>query len=180
MPSPRESSQPSPRTRIPFSPSFDGVLSGGDTWAARRRYSEGLQKGVKGEASGSGGEGQQEGKEEDIKEEDEEVSKDNKDTEPSPAVIDDGLDSVHQPESPRPQPEPSCNPAPNGPSKESPEVQVANVGIRNLSLASETSAKESGTPGKEESATAITVHDLASIEWSYLDPQGQVQGKITL
>lgn len=39
--SPRESAMPSPRTRGPLTPGgIDGVLSGGDSWMARRRASE--------------------------------------------------------------------------------------------------------------------------------------------
>ncbi|KAF7367313.1 GYF domain-containing protein [Mycena sanguinolenta] len=38
--SPRDTALPSPRTRLGHTPTFDGVLNGGESWVARRRASE--------------------------------------------------------------------------------------------------------------------------------------------
>jgi PERQ amino acid-rich with GYF domain-containing protein len=155
---------------MPFTPSFDGVLNSGDSWVSRRRASEGLQKSavVKGDAGG--GEGQQDGKEADIKEEEEEEGR--KETDRNP-IISDGSSSVHRPESP-PQPEPSRSPPSDPPPSKSPEVQVASSGSRKVSSTAETSVGIISAVN-----TAPPLQDLTSVEWSYLDPQGQVQGQAT-
>src|ERR1700683_1678042 len=68
--SPRDAALPSPRTRMGFGPGFDGVLSGGDSWIARRKAAEALAKSTgapRGEPAG-----ETDAKAVEIKEEDEE------------------------------------------------------------------------------------------------------------
>jgi PERQ amino acid-rich with GYF domain-containing protein len=165
--SPRESGQPS-RNRVPFSPSFDGVFSNGDSWVARRRVSEGLSRvGVKGESGG--GEVQPDIKESDIKEEEEDGVADI-----NPNQI--GHGNVCQPKS-QPRPGPSHSPPAGSSSNEHPEVLTASSGTRNSSLSTETSVNGTGFPATSTGPTPPGI-DISGVEWSYLDPQGQVQGTI--
>jgi PERQ amino acid-rich with GYF domain-containing protein len=166
MTSPRDSGQPSPRIRGPFTPGFDGVLNGGDSWAGRRRLAEGLQKSG-GKEDAGGGDGQQLGRDFEIKEEEEETETET-DLDQGHAVPD-GSESDNPPAAPAPEPSrsPPSTDASNLPSG----VQVVDEGIRSLSLTVET---PTGTPG----TTGISLsQDLADVEWSYLDPQGKLQGK---
>lgn len=163
--SPREA-LPSPRTRIPGTAGIDGVLS--DSWHVRRKTSEGLLNSSirTGEAAENGGP-QATG----IKEEDEEkggaVNTDSgtangtsgaSQNEPSPAY----------PTSELHEPHPSAN--------------HVSPGIGKLSLNTNgNGASANGTTPSTPADGAPTgpppgIVDLSTIEWSYLDPQGQVQG----
>ncbi|KAJ7071433.1 hypothetical protein C8F01DRAFT_1014546 [Mycena amicta] len=103
---------PSPRTRFGHTPTFDGVLNGGESWVARRRLSEAKA------ANASRDPETHTTDTTDIREEDEDPPK-----QTSPAK--------------EPTP-PVQKPEPNG--------------------------------------TEVPPEDLAAVQWSYLDPQGQLQG----
>ncbi|KAJ7770933.1 hypothetical protein DFH07DRAFT_259983 [Mycena maculata] len=143
--SPRDAALPSPRTRIGHTPTFDGVLNGGDSWMARRRASE--AKSV-GNASRD-----PEGRGSEIREEDEDVNPES------------GGDTIpreipQKTESPSQDPQPSDQPKAGDGASYSPLVQngadLAGITVPN-----------GPPPG---------IRDLAGVQWSYLDPQGQLQG----
>lgn len=140
---------PSPRGK--YTPGFDGILNGGDSWVARRRASEGILKGggpsreASGDYSDSGGL--------EIKEEDE-LGQD---------AEDGNQERVHsfQPDPSPPGPDTrKMTQAPADTQTETPQRYLESNG-QNATLGMKP------PPG---------ITDLASVEWSYLDPQGQVQG----
>lgn len=145
--SPREAALPSPRGRLNHAPSFDGVLNGGDSWISRRRASEGLvSKPVPNSARDSG----EDPKELKIREEDEENNVNHQDPE-------NGLRDLQ-----------SRGIALQGPDNIDPGVSLDAPGVQSTTDSpASTSASLGPPPG---------ILDLASVEWSYLDPQGQVQG----
>ena len=162
---------PSPRNRIgAFGSGFDGVLNNGDSWS-RRRPLAGM--------SGGGGSmiARGDGKEEDtrrseIKEEDESVGRHSPNAHDSdPAAVTDL--------SPSPGPD-SSDPTLDG--------QVSSMDFNSVgrSMAG-MSLEEQNQPDSDlqilstinpiPSGPPPGLTDPASIDWSYLDPQGQVQGK---
>jgi PERQ amino acid-rich with GYF domain-containing protein len=166
IPSSRDGGQPSPRPRVGFAPSFDGVLNGGESWGARRRPSEGfLRAAARGDAGG--GELQQDDKGLDIKEEEEEKPI---------AEQADALDGPgdRYPHEPSPQPSLLHFLHSDDGSREALEKPIINESC----FTSET--RSSSASGGEHTRLVTKPHpslvDLASVEWSYLDPQGQVQG----
>ena len=172
--SPRDA-LPSPRNRIgAFGSGFDGVLNSGDAWS-RRRPSAGVP------ATG-GGMTAQEGKEEDarrsgIKEEEESAGHHSLDAHNSDPAA--GTDI-------------SSSPGPDvSPSDATPDGQVSSLrfdslgqSMTGLSLEAQNQCNSnpqvSSTMHPLPSGTPPGLTDSASIEWSYLDPQGQVQGKYAL
>ncbi|KAJ8090529.1 kinesin-like protein [Marasmius tenuissimus] len=150
--SPRDVGLPSPR-RIGHTPGFDGVLNGGESWVARRRASEGLGKvaGISREPSGE---------ENEIREEDEEGRAERgKETEPQKAS-----ESLSQPD---PRTDAS------GIATQRPE-DITN-GFAQLSVDQKTQGIIN-SPIPPQAGVPSPPTDLGSVEWSYLDPQGQVQG----
>ncbi|KAE9409327.1 hypothetical protein BT96DRAFT_962438 [Gymnopus androsaceus JB14] len=141
--SPREAALPSPRGRLGHTPSFDGVLNGGESWIARRRASEGLTSKP---APGSARDPGEDPKELKIKEEDEENNPDRQDPQKDAQST---LSSVtmQRPDNIEP-------------------------GAAQLPL---------DVPGAQSLAdspasTSASIGPPPCVEWSYLDPQGQVQG----
>jgi PERQ amino acid-rich with GYF domain-containing protein len=57
------------------------------------------------------------------------------------------------------------------------KTEVLN-GIEHLSLHAEASPSTEDDMGSTTTRPPSGIPDLASIDWSYLDPQGQVQGKL--
>jgi len=170
--SPRDIGLPSPRTRVGLTPTFDGVLNGGESWVARRRTSEGLLRaGGSGTSRDLGGEYQQDGKGSEIREEEENGHV----VERKGEVHD--KPSAHQPSQ---SPHPDTSPSGGDASKESilPENLTRNMGLAHLSLTGNCPSVDSLTSGSVIGSPP-GLPDLASVEWSYLDPQGQVQGKTT-
>lgn len=167
--SPRDSNFPSPRNRIGTTSGFDGVLNGGESWVARRRASEAKTSGVvtsRGEPSGE----PHDTKGLEITEEEEENN--HKDLH-SPNTQD--RPSPHEP-SPSPQPDSTIS---GGTSVSQPSpAQGIETNLANLSISN---SNNTGAVDLAAGAAAIGpppgLSDLASVEWSYLDPQGQVQGK---
>jgi len=151
----RDAVLPSPRTRTGFGSGFDGVLGGGDSWTARRKAAEALSK-----STGASRElvGETEVK---IKEEDEEPDIANA------VVLDDNVGSNMQP-----TPEQFNATSTADETSGQPETQAVNNDMADLSLGTAAASLTSVIP---QSAQAHL--DLASVEWSYLDPQGNVQGK---
>ncbi len=154
--SPRDGALPSPRVR----PGFDGVLS--ETWSARRRNAE-LAKAsnglTKAEKDGDG-----DGKGTYIQEQEEEA------LHGSERMQKDG-DSGGGASS-------ELNTASNGGNTTSDTSNQLNGQLDKLSI--------NGLGNTQPQGTANTIQpppglgDLSSIEWSYLDPQGNVQGRFLL
>ncbi|KAJ3767353.1 hypothetical protein FB446DRAFT_696431 [Lentinula raphanica] len=148
----RESGMPSPRNRLGHTPGFDGILNGGESWVARRRASEGLVAKAPANPARDPGE---DSKELEIREEDEENIMTSKPRPDPPLGSNDksqllGGITMQKPDKPEP-----------GATLDAPGIQsIAN------SPAS-TSASIGLPPG---------IVDPSTVEWSYLDPQGQVQG----
>lgn len=141
---------PSPRSRA----GFDGVLGGGDSWIARRKAAEALSRTTSSSYTDLGGESE---KGIEIKEEQEEhlVPMDNN---PSGSLNGLGL----------------TNGSPGDPS-----VQLVAQPSGDPSLGgSNTFANGSGgnIPNFAHPSPPQMQADLANVEWSYLDPQNNVQG----
>ncbi|KAG6919561.1 hypothetical protein DXG01_004224 [Tephrocybe rancida] len=151
--SPREAA-PSPRRGSAYTPGFDGILGGSDSWVARRRASEASQKAGTSTSREGGLDYQLEGKASDIREEEEDTS--------------------HEPiEDQRPAGEPhdpnqsaAAQHAVNGPSSSNGQEAIAEMA--HLSLNANVNGVSNASP--------VAGVDLASVEWSYKDPSGQVQG----
>ncbi len=174
----RDSSLPSPRPRGPLTPGFDGILNSGETWVSRRRASESgtrLNSGATPRADG--------------------------DDEPQPASrlkIDEEEEEQHRHSGSIDTPNPlrqstsqDSSPPSGDPPKE-PELPDVNA----------VSSPVNGTEGPTSSTFHTATHPVEAyglpvlpstnsipvtspsqavtnptgIEWSYLDPQGQVQG----
>lgn len=147
--SPREGALPSPRVR----PGFDGVLS--DVWAARRRAAEGAAKGGAGPGK-SDREGDGEGKDPDIKEEEEDALRASDHARETSG----GSSSVGQ--------------SVSGGEEAGKAVDQVNGQLGGMSI----SGQADGPPpqGAAPNKPPPGLGNLSEVEWSYLDPQGQVQG----
>ncbi|KAH9947959.1 hypothetical protein B0H21DRAFT_299287 [Amylocystis lapponica] len=166
--SPREAALPSPRGRIGQTPGFDGVLN--ESWASRRRAAEAASKpgGVRGEKDTLD---YLDSKDTEIKEEEEgdQHSTEQQGDENSAA----GSTSVLPPG-------PPLAGVSNGMPRDSlmSSANTSNVDVASLPLGSRnaspaaSAAEITGDPPNSKPG----VSDLGSVEWSYLDPQGQVQG----
>lgn len=175
--SPRDSSLPSPRTRGPLNPGFDGILNSGETWVSRRRASE------SGTRLNSGSTTRTEGDDEPqsasrlkIDEEDEEQHRHSESTDP-PGPL--GQSASSQDSSP-----PTRGP-PQGPEQSDVHNAVSSPvngreGPTSSTLhtaphlvAGDGQPSTNSVPAASASQPAT---NPASIEWTYLDPQGLVQG----
>lgn len=170
--SPREGALPSPRVRIGgFASGFDGVLNGGDSWMARRRTSESALK-AGGASTGTRPESREEdAKGNNIKEVEGEQSVQNTALQPSPSgasqlcPIPDAL-----------PPDTTSN-SPSQPSASSADSAAHRMAGMSLGENERTKANFQPNPVADSVTTGPPPGlDPASIEWSYLDPQGQVQG----
>lgn len=145
---------------------FDGVLSSGDSWMARRKAAEGLSKPPGAPRGDVGGEG--ENKVVHIKEE------------PNiPAIV--SSEGASAPSSTSQKYDPSLEN--QEPSDES-HTQAVSQAMDDLSLCNDGHLDPGLSSGNPTSAAMAPgpsrpqlVQDIANIEWSYLDPQGNVQGK---
>ncbi|KAJ7124790.1 hypothetical protein C8R43DRAFT_34674 [Mycena crocata] len=150
--SPRDAALPSPRTRIGHTPTFDGVLNGGESWVARRRASE-----AKSIGNASREPDPHEGRGSEIREEDEDAN------------IDSGGNSGGI-ETPHKIPKATASPSRDPPSSAQPKVDdgaTYSPHLQNGTDLTGIAASNGPPPG---------IQDLASVQWSYLDPQGQLQG----
>jgi PERQ amino acid-rich with GYF domain-containing protein len=174
--SPRDSGLPSPRTRGPLAPGFDGILNSGETRVSRRRTSEsGTRLG-----SGIG-----------LRADDDDELQST-----SRLKIDEREEEQHcQPESsdaPNHRVDTVSSQIPGVPpmSSQGPEQSVVDNAVspsmngterpasptshnRTHSVLTETIHAQPLTP---VTAASQPVTNPAIVEWSYLDPQGQVQG----
>lgn len=156
--SPRDVGLPSPRNRVGHTPSFDGVLNGGDSWVARRRASDALQKhGVPG---GENDMNERTGKINEVKEEE-----------------NDGVGSLRNFSSELPDIGPSSS---NEPDRVYAMKDMASVagGIGQLSLDTDVSSLIDITQNQLAIGALPGLTDLASVEWSYKDPTGTIQGEL--
>ncbi|PBK76662.1 hypothetical protein ARMSODRAFT_948490 [Armillaria solidipes] len=158
--SPRDTGLPSPRPSR-MGGGFDGVLNGGDSWVARRRASEGLGKSGGGTTRDPGGEFLPDGKSSEIKEEDESVMQA---TDPDPHP--DGL-------------------FPHGAEDETTaaagishsQTQNLDASVAQMSLGNDNGHSGSASPANSSAGYPPPgLADVSNVEWSYLDPQGQIQG----
>lgn len=157
--SPREMGLPSPRTRVGYTPSFDGVLNGGEPWVARRRASEASQR-PGGNPTSFVGEGDTHERTEGIKEEREEENDERRPLQdPSPG----GLDNNSSLENEL-----------GGQSTKGASSLVHGVG--SLSLNTNIPSPVDGPPKHPGIGAPPGLGDLGNIEWSYKDPTGTVQG----
>ncbi|KAJ7102390.1 hypothetical protein B0H15DRAFT_814411 [Mycena belliarum] len=141
--SPRDAALPSPRTRIGHTPTFDGVLNGGESWVARRRASE---------AKAIGNASRDEGRGPELREEDEDAN------------LDSGGNAAPQ-DLPQTKPSPSRDPPTVQPKTD--EAASYSPHLKNGADLKATAVANGPSPG---------MVDLPSVQWSYLDPQGQLQG----
>ena len=144
--SPRDGALPSPRVR----PGFDGVLS--DTWSARRRTSENVPKVGVG-ANKSDREGDGDGRDSEIKEEEEDMHDHTRETSGGTTSTGGGSTSVSE-----------------DASKVVDQTSQPNGGTSIPRLGNDQATQDA--PSKALPSQG----NLAEVEWSYLDPQGQVQG----
>ncbi|KAG1866280.1 hypothetical protein C8R48DRAFT_747549 [Suillus tomentosus] len=171
--SPRDGALPSPRTRIGgFTSGFDGVLNGGDSWMARRRASESVLK-VGGASTGTRPESREEdSKGHNIKEDEEEQHPvQNTALQPSPSAASQ-LSAI-----PDALPPDTTSNSPSPRSALSADSVAHRMTGMSLSETERTNANFHPNPVADSLTTGPPPGlDPASIEWSYLDPQGQVQG----
>lgn len=172
--SPRDGALPSPRTRIGgFASGFDGVLNGGDSWMARRRTSESMLK-----AGGASTGTRPEGREEDVKGPNIKEVEENTSLAENTTLQPD-LSGASQQLSPIPDalPPDTTTDSPNQRSSSNADSVARRMAGMNLGQNERTNANFHPNPVADGLATGPPPGlDPASIEWSYLDPQGQVQG----
>ncbi|KAI9460165.1 hypothetical protein BJY52DRAFT_1186046 [Lactarius psammicola] len=179
--SPRDGSLPSPRTRGPVTPSFDGILNSGETWVSRRRASESGTRLNSGATRGDGDTEPQSGnrlKIDEVEEEQQRQSGPRPDSTGKNAF----QNSDHSPD-PSPGDSPQGATIPINDSATSspmngPEGSTTFHGVTQPPaqvLVDGLPAQSSANPAP---VTAASQHaaNPAGVEWSYLDPQGQVQG----
>ncbi|KAF5356065.1 hypothetical protein D9756_004015 [Leucocoprinus leucothites] len=157
--SPRELGQPSPRTRVGYTPGFDGVLSGGDSWVARRRASEASQK-PGGYPFGVSGDSDIGERAERIKEEKEEENSGRPAHNSPPGAHDNRPSST------------------NGVGGSQNAINVGNLagGFGQLSLNTNLSNPVDNVQSFSSVGAPPGLVDPARVEWSYKDPTGTIQG----
>lgn len=155
----RDAALSSPRNRVGFTPSFDGVLNTGDSWVARRRASETSLKAT-GTSKDQGD--QFDVKASEIREEEEEGGHQSQSVE----HVGEKRDSS------------KTHGAPSQPSNNAsgPDVHTVAADMAGLSLGANGSPVNESVDGLTNSGAPPGIPDLASVEWSYKDPSGQVQG----
>lgn len=153
----RDTALPSPRNRVGFTPSFDGVLNGGDSWVARRRASETSLKSVVGASRDQ--EHQLDSKALEIREEEEDGSHQLQSSEHVEEKL--NVSDSHSTSTTA-----ASQPTNNAP-QDSRTVGAGMPITANGSEPVDNPMANGPPPG---------IPDLASIEWSYKDPSGQVQG----
>lgn len=177
--SPRDSGLPSPRTRGPLAPGFDGILNSGETWVSRRRASESgtrLSSGI-GPRADDDDELQSTSRLRIDEQEEEQHRQPESNDAPDPH--DETVSSQNSGVPPMnfQGPEQSVvdntvSPSINGterpasPTFHSPTHPVPTESVPAQPLTNSTPVTPASQP----------VTNPATVEWSYLDPQGQVQG----
>lgn len=172
--SPREAALPSPRARIGHTPGFDGVLS--ESWSSRRRAAEGLSKPGGSLATRSErGANESHTEANGIQEE-----KEDQQHEPDTKVTD--LEKHEPPKEAEVQLQTDPGPVANGASSEvSADMGDLNDKMSNIVLEDRSNEPLDDTVASTGESPAVglppELADLASVEWTYLDPQGQTQGE---
>lgn len=159
----RETGLPSPRNRAGFGPSFDGVLNGPESWTSRRRATEGLSKAEAAiSPQGDREDGERlDGKDSDIKEEDEDRLEERLDSAQNDVLV-----------------IPASQQDVSGDGSRLLDMQPVDRNSANSSIAGRNIPETSNTATMDLASAPPGIPDLASVEWSYLDPQGQVQGQV--
>jgi PERQ amino acid-rich with GYF domain-containing protein len=161
---PRDAALPSPRNRVGFSPNFDGVLNGGDSWVARRRASEtSLKSGV---GTSRDQNDQLDNKALEIREEEEDSSHQHQSSE-------------HVEEKPHlSQLHATSATAPSQSSNNASlrDGQTVAADMAHLSIGVNGSTVPEPMDNLTSNGPPPGIPDLASVEWSYKDPSGQIQG----
>ncbi|GLB36523.1 putative GYF domain containing protein [Lyophyllum shimeji] len=158
--SPREAAVPSPRRGSGYTSGFDGVLGGGDVWAARRRASEASLKAGTGAAPQSGGDTSVDGRALDIREEEEDTRQ--------------GPDGNSQTSANSQDPNSTTTSQPTVSSVS--DGHDATVEMASLSLGANSSNLPGSLSAPPNSVPVVPPVDPATVEWSYKDPSGQIQG----
>lgn len=165
--SPREAGSGSPRVRGPTTPGsgFDGVLNGGDSWSSRRRASEGIVKGP-----ATRGEGDPDTvTQQPINEAEEDSGGANWDTSgPQDERSSAGVGA--------PDPQSTNNVAPGGGGPNNDSSVINGAQQDNATARSVGPNTPHNHPDPLSAGPPPGLPDPASIEWSYLDPQGNIQG----
>ncbi|KAI0761683.1 hypothetical protein BD413DRAFT_238921 [Trametes elegans] len=147
--SPRDGALPSPRVR--HTPGFDGVLS--ETWSARRRNADLAKTGTAQNKDDKDGDGDTKGP--DIKEQEEEA--------------------LHaQAQIPKTGANGGGTNAASGSTNTTTATESLNGQLSNLTINGQTDNQPAPAGNPNDPPPGLV--DLASVEWSYLDPQGNVQG----
>lgn len=166
--SPRDGALPSPRTRMGFGPGFDGVLSGGDSW--RRKATEVVSK-----STGASREpaNETDSKQVKISEEDEEPDI------ATTAIPEDKVGPNIRSTSEQFHTGIIANDTTKRPDIQTVNNEKGDASLRNASHYMSEASSGGGfvAPAPAPSPAAQSHPDLANVEWSYLDPQGNVQGK---
>ncbi|KAH9177044.1 hypothetical protein EDB89DRAFT_2240277 [Lactarius sanguifluus] len=175
--SPRDGSLPSPRTRGPVTPSFDGILNSGETWVSRRRASESGTRLNSGATRGDGDTEPLSGNRLKIDEVEEEQQRHSG---PRP---DSTGKNASQNSDPSPGDSPQgamipVNDSATSPPMNGPEGSTTFHGVTQPPAQVLVDGLPAQSPTNPTPVTAASQHvaNPASVEWSYLDPQGQVQG----
>jgi PERQ amino acid-rich with GYF domain-containing protein len=178
--SPRDSGLPSPRTRGPLAPGFDGILNSGETWVSRRRASESgtrLSSGIAPRADDDDELQSASRLRIDEQEEDQHRHPESIDT---PDPLNENVSSRNL-----------SVPSGNSQGRESSVIDNATSPSMNgterpssptfhnptHSVPTESIPVQPLTNSTPVTAASQTVTNPAAIEWTYLDPQGNVQGK---
>jgi PERQ amino acid-rich with GYF domain-containing protein len=170
----REAGLPSARTRGSLTPGFDGILNSGETWTSRRRASESGTKLNSNTPLRGDGELQPASR---LKiDEEEEKNRCRSGTTPDPTEQDASSQSLgHSPSDSPPGAEPSIDndvtttsASVNG--SEGPPIHNATQ-----SVSADAPVRSSASPATVPTALQPVTNPVG-VEWSYLDPQGQVQG----
>jgi PERQ amino acid-rich with GYF domain-containing protein len=161
---PKDGGQPSPRPRIGFASSFDGVLSGGDSWTSRRRTSDAYLRGAAVREELCVGDTQTDSRGSET------ISEGEKGKQADPDGVGGlGTSLAHSN---------SQSSLSHDTLKDDAHPQVVIPLIDGCLSTHETRSNSSnGTDIGTGRVYSTGIQDLASVEWSYLDPQGQVQGK---
>jgi PERQ amino acid-rich with GYF domain-containing protein len=174
--SPRDSGLPSPRTRGPLTPGFDGILNSGETWVSRRRTSESgtrLSSGI-GPRADDDDELQSTSRLKIDEQEEEHHRQPESNDAPDPrdetvSSQNSGVPPMNAQGPEQPVVDNTVSPSINGterpasPTFHSPTHPVPTENVPAQPLTPVTAASQ-------------PVTNPATVEWSYLDPQGQVQG----
>lgn len=165
--SPRDAGLPSPRTRVGYTPSFDGVLNNGESWVARRRASEASLKSGVGPSRDVNGEHSHDGKASEIREEEEDHGS------AAPTRNGQVRNNLRQPS---PSPRVDTSASGGAISSENQSIGIE-AGIAQMSLGTN-SSNGLDSPGGTATIPGPPpgLLDVAAVEWSYKDPSGQVQG----